>query len=176
MAAEGAKIFRVMKKYFVLFVFLLIAGISNAQQSVTDSTGCFEDKTWKFCEYKEAYIKNDMVGTALLKKLEIGYDKLSKTYSVYIKIGDSIVNIDVKFSKASTSDDGSTGYLYEGKDRISGEKVVIFCRNKLSLYTKNFGVASKSSIKSFEKEGIQLIFPRTYTISSIVPVKNKKQI
>ena len=164
-----------MKKYFVLFVLLLIAGIANAKESVTDSLGCFEDKMWRFCEYKEAYLKNRMTGSVvLLDRLEIGYDKITKMSSVYVKIDDSIVNIDAKFSSESAGDDGSVGYLYEGEDRMSGLRVVVLCKNKLSLYTKNFGVTSKSSIKDFNKEGIQLIFPQTQTISSIVPVKNKK--
>ena len=104
----------------------------------------------------------------------MGYDKITKMYSVSVKIDDSIVNIDAKFSSESAGDDGSVGYLYEGEDRMSGLRVVVLCKNKLSLYTKNFGVTSKSSIKDFNKEGIQLIFPQTQTISSIVPVKNKK--
>lgn len=166
-----------MRKYFVLFMFLLTAGISNAQQSVNESTGCFEDRALKFCMYKEAHVKDEMAKTITVsKKFEVGYDKLSKTYSVYVKIGERIINIDAKYSKALTEDDGSIKYLYEGEDRISGQRVVIFCKNKLSLYTKNFGVASKNSIKDFVKEGIQLIFPQSYKILSIVPVKNKKEI
>ena len=166
-----------MRKYFVLLMFLLTAGISNAQQSVNDSTGCFEDRALKFCEYKEVYIKDEMAKTITLSKnFEVGYDKLSKTYSVYVKIGESIINIDARYSKAWTEDDGSTKYVYEGEDRISRQRVVIFCKNKLSLYTKNFGAASKNSIKDFVKEGIQLIFPESYMILSIVPIKNKKKI
>ena len=52
------------------------------------------------------------------------------------------------------------------------KKLLYFCKNKLSLYTQNHGVASKSIIKDYEKEGINLIFPKTYIISSVVPIKN----
>ena len=66
------------------------------------------------------------------------------------------------------------GYLYDGvvKNSRDQEKVTVFCKNKLSLYTQNHGVASKSIIKDYEKEGINLIFPKTYIISSVVPIKN----
>lgn len=46
-----------MKKYFVLFTLLLIAVVSNAQESITDSLGCYESSSVKFCSYKEAYLK-----------------------------------------------------------------------------------------------------------------------
>lgn len=158
-----------MKKYLVLFVLLLVASASFSQNSERFVKGCFEDKIWKFCSYEEAYLKNDMAGTVLLDKFEVGYDKTSKIYSIYVKFDTSIVNADVKFTRGSSSD----GYLYDGIDRISGQKVSVFCRNKLSLYTQNYGVTSKAFIKEYEKEGINLIFPKTYTISSVVPVKNK---
>lgn len=158
-----------MKKYFVLFVLLLISSVSNAQDSMLDSQGCYESEAVRICSYKEAYLKNDMVGIVPLAKFEVSYEKADKTYCVYVKFDSSIVNADVKFVRGSASE----GYLYEGNDRISKQKVSVFSRDKLSLYAKNHGVSSKSSIKDYEKEGINLIFPKTYTISSVVPIKNK---
>lgn len=110
-----------------------------------------------------------MVGIVPLTNFEVSYEKADKTYCVYVKFDSSIVNADVKFVRGSASE----GYLYEGNDRISKQKVSVFSRDKLSLYAKNHGVSSKSSIKDYEKEGINLIFPKTYTISSVVPIKNK---
>ena len=79
-------------------------------------------------------------------------------------------NAEVKYVRGSVSE----GYLYDGvvKNSRDQEKVTVFCKNKLSLYTQNHGVASKSIIKDYEKEGINLIFPKTYIISSVVPIKN----
>ena len=159
-----------MKKYFVLFTLLLIAVVSNAQESITDSLGCYESSSVKFCSYKEAYLKNDMAGVVKLDEFEVSYDKLGKSYTVYVRFDSSIVNAEVKYVRGSVSE----GYLYDGvvKNSRNQEKVTVFCKNKLSLYTQNHGVASKSTIKEYEKEGINLIFPKTYIISSIVPIKN----
>ena len=78
-----------MKKYFVLFTLLLIAVLSNAQESITDSLGCYESSSVKFCSYKEAYLKNDMAGVVRLDEFEVSYDKLGKAYTVYVRF-DSI--------------------------------------------------------------------------------------
>ena len=160
-----------MKKYFVLFTLLLIAVVSNAQESITDSLGCYESSSFKFCSYKEAYLKNDMAGGVVrLDEFEVSYDKLRKAYTVYVRFDSSIVNAEVKYVYGSVSE----GYVYDGvvKNSRDQEKVVVFCKNKLSLYTQNYGVASKSTIKDYEKEGINLIFPNTYIIFSVVPIKN----
>lgn len=159
-----------MKKYFVLFTLLLIAVVSNAQESITDSLGCYESSSVKFCSYKEAYLKNDMAGVVRLDEFEVSYDKLGKAYTVYVRFDSSIVNAEVKYVRGSVSE----GYLYDGvvKNSRDREKVTMFCRSKLSLYTQNYGVTSKGSIKDYEKEGINLIFPKTYTISSVVTIKN----
>ena len=150
-----------MKKYFVLFTLLLITAMSNAQESITDSVGCYESPSIRLCSYKEAYLKNDIAGIVKLDEFEASYDKSEKSYTVYAE---------VKYVRGSASE----GYLYEGivKNSRDREKVTVFCRNKLSLYTQNYGVTSKGSIKDYEKEGINLIFPKTYTISSVVTIKN----
>lgn len=82
-----------MKKYFVLFTLLLIAVVSNAQESITDSLGCYESSSVKFCSYKEAYLKNDMAGVVKLDEFEVSYDKLGKSYTVYVRFDSSIVNL-----------------------------------------------------------------------------------
>lgn len=159
-----------MKKYFVLFALLLIAVALNAQESITDSSGCYESTDVKLCSYDEAYLKNDIAGIVKLDEFEVSYDKSEKSYTVYVRFDSSIVNAEVKYVRGSTSE----GYLYEGivKSSRDREQVTVFCRNKLSLYIQNHGVTSKSSIKDYEKEGINLIFPKTYTISSVVPIRN----
>lgn len=170
LSEKNSKNFAIMKKYFVLFTLLLIAVVSNAQESITDSLGCYESSSVKFCSYKEAYLKNDMAGVVRLDEFEVSYDKLGKAYTVYVRFDSSIVNAEVKYVRGSVSE----GYLYDGvvKNSRDQEKVTVFCKNKLSLYTQNHGVASKSIIKDYEKEGINLIFPKTYIISSVVPIKN----
>ena len=159
-----------MKKYFVLFTLLLITAMSNAQESITDSVGCYESPSIRLSSYKEAYLKNDIAGIVKLDEFEASYDKSEKSYTVYVRFDSSIVNAEVKYVRGSASE----GYLYEGivKNSRDREKVTVFCRNKLSLYTQNYGVTSKGSIKDYEKEGINLIFPKTYTISSVVTIKN----
>ena len=111
-----------------------------------------------------------MAGVVRLDEFEVSYDKLGKAYTVYVRFDSSIVNAEVKYVRGSVSE----GYLYDGvvKNSRDQEKVTVFCKNKLSLYTQNYGVASKSTIKDYEKEGINLIFPNTYIISSVVPINN----
>ena len=73
-----------MKKYFVLFTLLLIAVVSNAQESITDSLGCYESSSVKFCSYKEAYLKNDMAGVVRLDEFEVSYDKLGLSGNIWL--------------------------------------------------------------------------------------------
>ena len=102
-----------------------------------------------------------MAGVVRLDEFEVSYDKLGKAYTVYVRFDSSIVNAEVKYVRGSVSE----GYLYDGvvKNSRDQEKVTVFCKNKLSLYTQN---------QDYEKEGINLIFPKTYIISSVVPIKN----
>lgn len=93
-----------MKKYFVLFTLLLIAVVPNAQESITDSLGCYESSSVKFCSYKEAYLKNDMAGVVRLDEFEVSYDKLGKAYTVYVRFDSSIVNVEVKYVRGSVSE------------------------------------------------------------------------
>lgn len=91
-----------MKKYFVLFTLLLIAVASNAQESITDSLGCYESTSVKFCSYEEAYLKNDMVGIVKLNEFEVSYDKSGKGYTVYVRFDSNIVNAEVKYVRGSS--------------------------------------------------------------------------
>lgn len=138
-----------MKKYFVLFTLLLIAVVSNAQESITDSLGCYESSSVKFCSYKEAYLKNDMAGVVRLDEFEVSYDKLGKAYTVYVRFDSSIVNAEVKYVRGSVSE----GYLYDGvvKNSRDQEKVTVFCKNKLSLYTQNHGGLLKVLLRTMKK-------------------------
>lgn len=123
-----------------------------------------------YAPIRKPILKNDIAGIVKLDEFEASYDKSEKSYTVYVRFDSSIVNAEVKYVRGSASE----GYLYEGivKNSRDREKVTVFCRNKLSLYTQNYGVTSKGSIKDYEKEGINLIFPKTYTISSVVTIKN----
>ena len=157
-----------MKKYILLIISLLL--ILCIKVHAQNNKGCFEDNMWQFCNYKEGYLysSTNKNMSLTLDKLEIGYDKIRNVYSVYVKVDKSIINTDVRFA---FNDDEL--YYYKGIDRISNGVVVISCKNKLSLYTKNYGVTSKNAIKDFKKEGISLYFPEIGTQFYAVPIINK---
>ena len=66
-----------------------------------------------------------------------------------IRFDSSIVNAEVKYVRGSVSE----GYLYDGvvKNSRDQEKVTVFCKNKLSLYTQNTWVASKVLLRTMKK-------------------------
>ena len=66
---------------------------------------------------------------------------------------------------------GKESYLYEGIDRMTGRKVVVITKQKLSTYLNNNGVASHTEVESVK--GIVITVPSTYTVFSVVPIKNK---
>lgn len=160
-----------MKKYFLLLVISLMAMVLSAQNPDLDSLGRFDDGKFKSCTYEAAYLKNhifrDMVR---FDDFRVGYDRITKTYKVYIVVGYSALQIEVKYHSGSAKD----GYLYDGFTRngLYKEQVSIFCKNKLSLYTQNYGALSKAAINDFDEEAIHLYFPSTEVVTSIVPIKN----
>jgi hypothetical protein len=156
-----------MKKV-ILIMFLLIAGFASAQQSMGSHTGYMENESMIFCAYDECYMKNRLVGTISLDQFSITYEKGTNIYHIHISTKESEAFIRVKFKEGNDR----SGYIYEGVEENSGMRVAIFCKNKLSLYTKNFGFDSVTQIKDFEKEGINFIFPKMLVISSVAVIKN----
>lgn len=156
-------------KRLILIMFLLNCWFASAQQSIGSSSHCMDDnETVTFCAYDGCYMKNRLVGLVSLDMFAITYEKSTNTYHIQITYKDSDVFISAKFKEGNER----VGYFYEGKDQRSGMRVVVFCNNKLSLYTKNFGFDSVDKVKSFEKEGINFIFPETLVISSVAVIKN----
>lgn len=100
------------------------------------------------------------------QKLEISYDGSDKTYGIYINVRGDVINLGVKFKSS-----GKESYTYEGTDRVTGRKVVVVTKQKLSWYLNNNGVESHTEVES--PKGIIVTVPATYTVFSVVPIKNK---
>lgn len=100
------------------------------------------------------------------QKLEISYDGSDKTYGIYINVRGDIINLGVKYKSS-----GTESYTYEGTDRVTGRKVVVVTKQKLSWYLNNNGVSSHTEVKS--PKGIVVTVPSTYTVFSVVPIKNR---
>lgn len=77
------------------------------------------------------------------QKLEISYDGSDKTYGIYINVRGDIINLGVKYKSS-----GKESYTYEGTDRVTGRKVVVVTKQKLSWYLNNNGVSSHTEVES----------------------------
>ena len=158
-----------MKKnvFLVIGLFLLLCFNANAQ-----NYGCVENEEKKFCSYENAYMFSPTNRSASLplNVLKIEYDKRNDIYNINILTSnDARVHLFVKY------DSYDDGYYYFGVDRISGGRVAVYCQNKLSLYTKNYGVASKSAITDFEEQGIGILFEEKSNMKFfVVPIKNTR--
>ena len=100
------------------------------------------------------------------QKLEISYDGSDKTHGIYINVRGDIINLGVKYKS-----NGKETFTYEGTDRVTGQKVIVITKQKLSSYLNNNGVASHTEVES--SKGIIVTVPATYTVFSVVPIKNK---
>lgn len=100
------------------------------------------------------------------QKREISYDGSDKTYGIYINVRGDIINLGVKYKSS-----GKESYTYEGTDRVTGRKVVVVTKQKLSWYLNNNGVDSHTEVES--PKGIIVTVPATYTVFSVIPIKNK---
>lgn len=120
----------------------------------------------RYCTYDEAYFMPDANTRIKTKQLEIAYDSTSGYYDIFLNVKGDKVNLHVSYSNS-----GDGVYIYKGVDRISGMNVIVSTKSKLSLYTNNYGVNSFNEVSS--PVGIIITFPKTYMVSSIVPIKNK---
>ena len=150
-----------MKKYFVLSVFIMLIGAFTnvqGQNSATPDKGVLVHGNVRLCNYERGCLitDNDM----------ISYDGSDKTYGIYINVRGDIINLGVKYKSS-----GKESYTYEGTDRVTGRKVVVVTKQKLSWYLNNNGVDSHTEVES--PKGIIVTVPATYTVFSVIPIKNK---
>ena len=161
-----------MEKNFILSVgmsvmFLFISSIKTVQaQQLGIGVKTELNGKVRFCNYDEAYFMPDTNTRIKVTGLEIAYDSSLNYYDIFANVKGDKVNFLIKYSNG-----GEGAYIYKGIDRISKMDVVVTTKKKLSLYANNYGVNSYKEVES--SVGIIIVFPKTYMISSIVPIKNK---
>lgn len=166
---KNSKNFAIMKKYFVLSVFIMLIGAFTnvqGQNSATPDKGVLVHGNVRLCNYERGCLITDNDMKHWTQKLEISYDGSDKTYGIYINVRGDIINLGVKYKSS-----GTESYTYEGTDRVTGRKVVVVTKQKLSWYLNNNGVDSHTEVES--PKGIIVTVPATYTVFSVIPIKNK---
>lgn len=169
LSEKNSKNFAIMKKYFVLSVFIMLIGAFTnvqGQNSVTPDKGVLVHGNVRLCNYERGCLITDNDMKHWTQKLEISYDGSDKTYGIYINVRGDIINLGVKYKSS-----GKESYTYEGTDRVTGRKVVVVTKQKLSWYLNNNGVDSHTEVES--PKGIIVTVPATYTVFSVIPIKNK---
>ena len=169
LSEKNSKNFAIMKKYFVLSVFIMLIGAFTnvqGQNSATPDKGVLVHGNVRLCNYERGCLITDNDMKHWTQKLEISYDGSDKTYGIYINVRGDIINLGVKYKSS-----GTESYTYEGTDRVTGRKVVVVTKQKLSWYLNNNGVDSHTEVAS--PKGIIVTVPATYTVFSVVPIKNK---
>ena len=169
LSEKNSKNFAIMKKYFVLSVFIMLIGAFTnvqGQNSATPDKGVLVHGNVRLCNYERGCLITDNDIKHWTQKLEISYDGSDKTYGIYINVRGDIINLGVKYKSS-----GIESYTYEGTDRVTGRKVVVVTKQKLSWYLNNNGVDSHTEVES--PKGIIVTVPATYTVFSVVPIKNK---
>jgi len=161
-----------MNKKIVVSLFLLLigaflhAGAQNLSSSGTANNGVLVSGDVRLCNYERACLITSSDLKFWTQRLEISYDGSCKTYGIYVQAQGDIINLSVMYKNS-----GKESYVYEGIDRVTDRKVVVVTKQKLSTYLKNNGVESHTEVES--PKGIIVTVPSTYTVFSIVPIKNK---
>lgn len=161
-----------MKKYFVVSLLFVLMGVfpnvhaQNSSSKDTSKSGVLTSGSVQLCNYERGCLITDNDMKHWTQKLEISYDGSDKTYGIYINVRGDIINLGVKYKSS-----GKESYTYEGTDRVTGRKVVVVTKQKLSWYLNNNGVESHTEVES--PKGIIVTVPATYTVFSVVPIKNK---
>ncbi len=169
LSEENRLKFAIMKKDFVLSVLIMLIGAFtnvHSQNTVTPDNGVLVSGNVRLCTYERGCLITDNDMKNWTQKLEISYDGSDKTYGIYINVRGDVINLGVKYKSS-----GKESYTYEGTDRVTGRKVVVVTKQKLSWYLNNNGVESHTEIES--PKGIIVTVPATYTVFSVVPIKNK---
>lgn len=161
-----------MKKYFIFSVlFVLLGTFSNVQANdfvmpATPDNGVTVYGSVRLCNYEEACFIAANKGKYCTDKFEVSYDSSDKLYGIYMKVKGDIINLAVKYVSG-----GEGAYTYKGFDRMSGLDVVVSTERKLSLYLNNYGVNSWKEVD--KSKGLVFVFPSTYMVTSVIPIKNK---
>ena len=147
---------------------MLIGAFTNVQgqNSVTPDKGVLVHGNVRLCNYERGCLITDNDIKHWTQKLEISYDGSDKTYGIYINVRGDIINLGVKYKSS-----GTESYTYEGTDRVTGRKVVVVTKQKLSWYLNNNGVDSHTEVES--PKGIIVTLPPFFSIVEICPIKNK---
>ena len=147
---------------------MLIGAFTNvqSQNTVTPDKGVLVSGNVRLCNYERGCLITDNDMKHWTQKLEISYDGSDKTYGIYIGVRGDIINLGVKYKSS-----GKESHTYEGTDRVTGRKAIVVTKQKLSTYLNNNGVASHTEVES--SKGIVVTVPSTYTVFSVVPIKNK---
>ena len=158
-----------MKKYFVLSVFIMLIGAFTnvqGQNSVTPDKGVLVHGNVRLCNYERGCLITDNDMKHWTQKLEISYDGSDKTYGIYINVRGDIINLGVKYKSS-----GTESYTYEGTDRVTGRKVVVVTKQKLSWYLNNNGVSSHTEVEKSKGNSCHRSCYLYYVFS--IPIKNK---
>lgn len=156
-----------MKRILFIVVLTLVSVFAYCQIGVKDG------RYYTTCTYDKAYLKSDNTGIISFEDFEVSLDKETNEYiiEVFIDRG-TVYQFKVGYNK-TVRDGSDVAYLYEGvRSNFMNERVVVFTRTKLSAYVKNAGFKSLDGIKNFDKQAISFIFPKTYLVFSIAPIKN----
>ena len=157
----------IMKKILCVITLTLISVAAYCQIGVKDG------RYYTTCTYDKAYLKSDNTGIISFEDFEVSYNKKTKKYIIeaFIDRG-TIYTFNLKYDK-TVKEGSDVAYLYKGvRSNFMDEPVVVFTRTNLSAYLKNAGFKSRDEIKDFDKQAISFIFPKTYLIFSIAPIKN----
>lgn len=161
-----------MKKFFIVSLLIAMFGAFNncyAQsqtQKAGSEKGVLVSGSISLCTYDRACLITDNDMQLWTQKFEVSYDSSVKRYGVYIKCHGDIINLDIKYTG---NNDGV--HSYKGTDLMTGRQVVVMTKQKLSSYLRNNGVNYPSEVES--SKGIIVTVPSTYTVFSIVSMKNK---
>lgn len=135
-------------------------------QKANSEKGVLISGSTSLCTYDRACLITDNDMQLWTQKFEVSYDSSVKRYGVYIKCHGDIINLDIKYAG---NNEGI--HSYKGTDLMTGRQVVVMTKQKLSSYLRNNGVNDPDKVES--EEGIIVTVPSTYTVFSVVPLKNR---
>ena len=156
-----------MKRTLFVVVLTLVNIVAYCQVGVKN------EGHYTVCTYDKAYLKSDNTGIISFEDFEVFHDKKTNEYRIkaFIREGTEYT-FNLKYDK-TVKEGSDVAYLYKGvRSNFMDESVVVFTRTKLSAYVKNVGFDSLDTIKDFDKQAISFIFPKTYLVFSVAPIKN----
>ncbi len=155
---------------------LFIVALTLVNVAAYCQIGVKDGKYYTSCTYDRAYLKSDNTGIISFEDFEISYKKETKEYIIeaFIDRG-TIYTFNLKYDR-TVKEGADIAYFYKGvRSNFMDEPVVVFTRTKLSAYTKNTGFKSLDDIEDFDKQAIGFIFPKSYLVFSVAPIKNTQE-